>query len=164
MRLELDWYMNRQAIHSKSDSASRPRSRPKAKTTDEFVSLVDTRALLAGSAADRKLRLEAGDMVTTDEAAALAGASRVTVNAWIAKGRAIGLTQTKRGFRLPRWQFDQPLWELIPALASALGTSEGWALLAFLETPHGALDGKTPRQVIEQGQGDKVVELAKRDT
>ena len=103
-------------------------------------------------------------MVTTDEAAVLAGASRVTVNAWIDKGRAIGLTQTKRGFRLPKWQFDQPLWELIPALSAALGTKEGWALLAFLETPHGALDGKTPRQVIEQGRGDKVIELAKRDT
>lgn len=125
--------------------------------------MADTRAILAGSAADRKLRLEAGDMVTTDEAAALAGASRVTVNAWIVKGRAIGLTQTKRGFRLPKWQFDQPLWDLIPALVGALQTREGWALLAFLETPHGALDGKTPRQAIEQGHGDKVIQLAKRD-
>ncbi len=152
-----------QTVRSEPGLPTRATGRPKAKATEDFVSLADTRAILAGSAADRKLRLEAGDMVTTDEAAALAGASRVTVNAWIVKGRAIGLTQTKRGFRLPRWQFDQPLWDLIPALVGALQTREGWALLAFLETPHGALDGKTPRQAIEQGHGDKVIQLAKRD-
>lgn len=101
-------------------------------------------------------------MMSTDEAAELTGTTRVTVNAWIAKGRAIGLTQAKRGYRMPRWQFDSPLWDLIPKLSKALGTAEGWALLAFLEAPSGGLDGATPRQGIERGEGARVIELAAR--
>lgn len=119
-----------------------------------------TQSLLAGSLAARTERLQAGDMLTTEEAAELAGTSRVTINAWIAKGRAIGLTQTRRGFRLPRWQFEPALWEVLPRLARALGTTEGWTLLAFLEMPLGALRGRTPREAIEQGDGARVVELA----
>lgn len=99
-------------------------------------------------------------MVNTDEAAALASTTRVTINAWIAKGRAIGLTQTRRGFRLPTWQFEPLLWEALPALTKALGTTEGWALLTFLETPLGGLQGMTPRQAIEQGKAARVIELA----
>lgn len=123
----------------------------------------DVRALLAGSLAARQQRLGAADMISTDEAAQLAQTSRVTVNAWIAKGRAIGLTQTKRGFRLPRWQFEPSVWDVLPRLSAALGTTEGWALLAFLESPHGALNGITPRQAIEQGQPDKVIQIAEHE-
>lgn len=125
-----------------------------------YVSLEETRSLLGSSLASRNARLAADDMVSTDEAAELANTSRVTVNAWIAKGRCIGLSQTKRGFRLPRWQFEPRVWPLVPQLAAALGTTEGWALLAYLETPHGALGGVTPRAAIEQGQGKRVLDIA----
>jgi hypothetical protein len=99
-------------------------------------------------------------MVSTDEAAKIADTSRVTVNAWIAKGRAIGLTQVKRGYRLPRWQFEPRMWDAIPRLSAALGAHDGWTLLAFLETPLGALDGVTPRAAIEQGKLERVVSVA----
>lgn len=99
-------------------------------------------------------------MVTTEEAAELASTTRVTINAWISKGRAIGLTQTRRGYRLPKWQFEPAMWEAIPELCKALDTIEGWAMLAFLETPLGGLKGKTPRQAIEQGNTARVLELA----
>jgi hypothetical protein len=99
-------------------------------------------------------------MLSTDEAAMLAGTTRVTVNAWIDKGRCIGLTQTKRGFRVPKWQFEPSIWPIVPKLSLALGTNDGWAMLAFLETPHGALDGATPRAAIEQGRGTRVLDIA----
>lgn len=99
-------------------------------------------------------------MVTTDQAAALASTTRATMNAWIARGRAIGLTQSRRGFKLPKWQFEPAIWDTIPALAKALDTNEGWALLSFLETPLGGLQGRTPREAIEQGDVARVIELA----
>lgn len=133
--------------------------RPATRASD-YLSTAETRALLAGSLASRQQRLEAGDMVSTDEAAQLVGTNRVTVNAWIAKGRAIGLTQPKRGYRVPRWQFEPRLWDALPRLSAALGTREGWALLAFLESPHGGLGGLAPRQAIEQGQAERVIALA----
>ncbi len=123
----------------------------------------EVRALLANSLAARQERLGAADMISTDEAAQLVQTTRVTINAWIAKGRAVGLTQTKRGFRMPRWQFEPPMWDALPRLSKALGTTEGWALLSFLESPHGALNGISPRQAIEQGLSDKVIRIAEHE-
>lgn len=120
----------------------------------------EVRALLANSLAARQERLGSADMISTDEAAQLVQTTRVTINSWISKGRAIGLTQTKRGFRMPSWQFEPPMWDALPRLSSALGTTEGWALLSFLESPHGALNGISPRQAIEQGLSDRVIKIA----
>jgi excisionase family DNA binding protein len=151
---------------SSTSSDSRVRTNAKSRrpvlSSNDFASPSETRALLAGSLRARQKRLDAGDMISTEEAAELTGTTRVTVNAWIAKGRAIGLTQAKRGYRLPRWQFDRPMWDALPRLSSALGTAEGWALLAFLEAPLGGLDAATPREAIERGDGERVVELASR--
>ena len=126
----------------------------------DYVSTAETRALLANSLTSRMQRLRGEDLISTDEAAELVGTTRVTVNAWIAKGQAIGLTQTKRGFRMPRWQFEPRMWASLPALSAALGTRDGWALLAFLESPHGGLNGLTPRQAIERGEVERVMEIA----
>lgn len=119
--------------------------------------------MLQASLSVRHARLNAGDMLTTDEAAALVGTSRVTINAWIKKGRAIGLSQTTRGFKLPKWQFEPAMWAALPNIAVALGCTEGWAILSFLETPSGALGGLSPRAAIEQGQTDRVLALAAAD-
>ncbi|MPN20227.1 hypothetical protein SDC9_167605 [bioreactor metagenome] len=153
-----------------STSTSTPTKRPHTTNTQSpvaqgspYVSAAQTKAMMAGSLAARMARLDTDDMLSTDQAAELVGTTRVTINAWIAKGRAIGLTQTRRGFKLPGWQFEPLMWDAVPLLAKALGTQEGWAILTFLETPLGALSGKTPRQAIEQGLTERVVELAGGD-
>ncbi len=148
-------------LSTTSASTNRHRSTDSLSHASPYVSASQTQALLAGSLAARMVRLDANDMLSTDQAADLVGTTRVTINAWIAKGRAIGLTQTRRGFKLPSWQFEPALWEAIPQLSKALGTPEGWALLTFLETPAGALGGLSPRQAIEQGHSAQVVELAR---
>jgi hypothetical protein len=147
-----------------SSSASRPRNaRVRSPSCDDYVSLEETRALLSASRAARKARLAAEDMVSTAMAAKLVNTSRVTIDAWIIEGRCIGLSQNRCSFRLPRWQFAPKLWPLIPKLCAALGTTEGWALLAFLESPHGALGGITPRAAIEQGHGTRVLAIAEHE-
>jgi hypothetical protein len=99
-------------------------------------------------------------MVSSDEAATIAGTNRETINSWIRAGRCIGLDRTVRGWRLPRWQFEPAILKHLPAIARALGTTEGWALLLFFETPHEALDGRTPRMALEQGEAERVIDLA----
>ena len=150
------------AVHApRTPASARPVRKAKAPSSEsDYLSVAQTQALLVDSLAARIARLAAGDMVSTDEAAALAGASRVTVNAWIDRGRCIGLAQTKRGFRVPAWQFEPAFWPAVLLLAQALGTTDGWALLSFLETPLGALEGRTPRSAIEQGQLQWVLEVA----
>lgn len=139
------------------------KTRPSNRQPPSYVPAAEVRSLLANSLAARQQRLGAADMISTDEAAQLVQTTRVTINAWIAKGRAIGLTQTKRGFRMPRWQFEPSVWAALSKLSAALGTAEGWALLSFLESPHGGLNGMTPRQAIEQGQMDKVIRIAEHE-
>lgn len=146
---------------STSTTRHRTNSAPSAVVPPSpYASAAQTKALLAGGVAARKARLDANDMLSMDIAADLVVTTPVTINAWIAKGRAIGLTQPRRGFKLPSWQFEPALWDAVPKLSKALRTTEGWALLAFLETPSGALGGLTPRQAIEQGHLARVVEVA----
>lgn len=154
--------MKTESLHLPSDSRV-GNTRTAGPGHADYVSLEETRALLGNSLAARNSRLAADDMVSTDEAAEITNTSRVTVNAWIAKGRCIGLSQTKRGFRLPRWQFEPRVWPLVAKLAAALDTTEGWTLLAFLETPHGALGGATPRAAIERGDGERVLDIARQE-
>ncbi len=144
-------------------SRATARTHPTNGQQTDYVPASEVRSLLANSLAARQERLGAADMISTDEAAQLVQTTRVTINAWIAKGRAIGLTQTKRGFRMPRWQFEPSMWDALPRLSAGLGTTEGWALLSFLESPHGGLNGITPRQAIEQGQADKVIKIAEHE-
>lgn len=153
-------------LKSSGVTVARTSVRPSRRNVDadsSYATLTETRELIAGSLAARNARLAAQDMVSTDEAANLAGTSRVTINAWIDKGRCIGLTQTKRGYRVPVWQFEPQVWEMIPKLSAALGTTDGWTLLNFLEAPNGALGGNTPRVAIEQGHGDRVLALASHE-
>ena len=125
-----------------------------------YLSARETDALLKTSRPFKIARLAADDMVSTDGAAALAGTSRVTINAWIKHGRCIGLTRTTRGYRLPAWQFEPAIWDTLPELSRALGTTDGWRLLTFLETPSGALGGIAPRAALEQGLGERVLAIA----
>lgn len=119
-----------------------------------------TAQLLARSQAWRAARLNQPDMLGTDDAAALAGTTRETINRWIGSGRCIALARPVRGYRLPRWQFEPSIHPHLAAIARALGTNEGWALLLFMETAHEALDGRTPRVALEQGEAARVIDLA----
>lgn len=120
-----------------------------------------TAALLRSGAAYRRERMDAADMVTTEDAAQLAGTTRVTINAWIKSGRCIGISYLRRGFKLPRWQFEPSIFEAIRPIAHTLGSSDGWQLLSFLETPSQSLDGLTPRAALEQGlPSERILALA----
>jgi hypothetical protein len=126
-----------------------------------YGTVAQTAAVLRSGAQYRRERMDAADMITTDEAAALAGTTRVTINAWIKSGRCIGVSHLRRGFKLPRWQFEPAIWAALQPVAKQLGTSDGWQVLAFLESPATALDGQTPRAALEQGTPlDRIVALA----
>ena len=126
-----------------------------------YSTAAQTVAVLRSGAQYRRERMEAADMITTDEAATLAGTTRVTINAWIKSGRCIGVSHLRRGFKLPRWQFEPAIWPALQPVAKQLGTPDGWQLLAFLESPATALDGQTPRAALEQGSRlDRIVALA----
>lgn len=126
-----------------------------------YATAAQTAAVVRSGAQYRRERMDAADMLSTDEAAALAGTSRVTINAWIKSGRCVGVAHLRRGFKLPRWQFEPAIWPALQPVAKQLGTADGWQLLAFLESAAMALDGKTPRAALEQGVAlERILALA----
>jgi hypothetical protein len=58
--------------------------------SDPHASAAQSASLLRSGTQYRRDRMEAADMITTDDAAHLAGTTRVTINAWIKAGRCIG--------------------------------------------------------------------------
>lgn len=142
-------------------SAGRPNHSPRPRSVESpYVRVGESQALLVSGRFVRDQRLAAEDMVSPDEAARLAGTTRAAINAWIDQGRCIGFPHARGGYRVPVWQFEPLMWDALSRLSAVLGATDGWALLTFLETPLGALQGSTPRAAIERGQVERVLELA----
>ena len=99
-------------------------------------------------------------MAGRDEAADLLGVTLEVIESQVASGTLLGLRHPRLGLRLPRWQFAEPIRSAIPRLFLRLGTTEPWALLSWLDTPLESLDGRTPRVAVEQGELERVVDLA----
>ena len=130
-------------------------------TSDPYGSEAQTTELLRRGAVYRQQRISATDMVTTNEAAELSGTSRLRVISCIKSGRCIGVRHLSRGFKVPKWQFEPFAFPAIQEISHALGTTDGWKMLSFLETPHEALHGLTPRIAMEQGVPyARIVDLA----
>lgn len=128
---------------------------------DAYATETQTDSLLKRGADYRRKRLASSDMLSTDEAAELVGSSRVSINLWIKKGKCIGLTQIRRGYKLPRWQFEPMIFPVIKLVSDALQTRDGWQLLAFFESAHPALGDLPPRLALERGtNSQRIVELA----
>jgi len=126
-----------------------------------YASAAQSASVLKAGLKYRRERIEASDMIAADEAAQLIGTSRVTINAMLEAGCCIGVSNLRRGFRLPRWQFEPEIWPVLQLLAKNLDTTDGWQLLSFLESPSEGLDGKTPRSALEQGVSvERILALA----
>ena len=101
---------------------------------DPYATAAQSAAVLRSGAEFRKNRMAAADMLTTDEAAELAGVSRVTINAWIKQNRCIGIANLRRGFKLPKWQFEPQVFELIQPLLKRWALRIAGACLHSLKT------------------------------
>jgi hypothetical protein len=102
------------------------------------------------------------DMVGIDDAARLAGIASAKLQRMATRKhpRVIAIDHTTLGLRFPRWQFDAQLWPVVQKLGVEL-QGDGLEMLGWLETPLGALGGRTPRAALEQGElADRVLELA----
>ena len=151
-------------VNSLNNLSARFKADAKDKTAgkaDPYATAAQSVAVLRSGLEFRKNRIAAADMLTTEEAAELTGVSRVTINAWIKQNRCIGIANLRRGFKLPKWQFEPQVFELIQPLFEVLGTTDSWSVLAFLENSQEALDRRTPLVALEQGESaERILQLA----
>ncbi|SHN13592.1 HAD domain-containing protein [Rhizobacter sp. OV335] len=102
------------------------------------------------------------DMAGPEEAAALARMTTAQLRrfATMRTPRVIALRHSVLGLRYPRWQFEPAARHVVEQLARAL-QGNGPAMLAWLETPLGALEGRAPRSALEQGESvQRILALA----
>ena len=154
---------NRELRDAKKDATRQwgPKARPA--TMSDYAPAFATRAHLPLARPQMRTGLQAADMATVKEACGLAGLTADAIRQRVANGNILGLKGAGFGLRLPRWQFSEPMSSAIPRIVSGLGTQEPWSVLAFLESPHGALVGRTPRVAMEQGESKRVVALAESE-
>lgn len=105
--------------------------------------------------------LQASDMLSADQFAAVIGATRETVHQKRRRGEVLGLEGAKRGVRFPEWQIgaDGRLLAGLPRLIEALG-KHPWAVHRFLLQQHPELDGQSALEALRRGRVDDVLATA----
>ena len=107
----------------------------------------------AAASAMAKPATKRDDLVDLNEASRLSGSTASRLVAWARAKypRVVAIEDTAEEFLFPYWQFDPMVWAVVPDLAKELGAG-GWTTMLWLQTPLGALSGRSPRQALEQGE------------
>ncbi len=136
-------------------------STDKSRSSACYASAAQSADLLRAGDKYWRDRMNAADMLSVEEAAEVAGTSRNEIEAWIKSHRCIAVFNRSRQYKLPRWQFEPNVWNVLQPLTSALCATDGWQVLVFLETRALALGGETPRAALEQGvNAQRILALA----
>lgn len=139
------------------DNSLTDRNRPSAC----YASAAQSAGRLRAGDMYRHDRMDAADMLSVEEAAEVADTTPSEIEGWIKSHRCIAVFNRYRRYKLPRWQFEPNLWNVLQSLASALCTTDSWQVLVFLETRALVLGGQTPRAALEQGvEAHRILALA----
>jgi hypothetical protein len=119
-------------------------------------------AKLRGVEQMKQLIEAGGSVLRASEVADLLGLTRQAVDKRRTQNRLIGLTQGRRGYAYPRFQFAESralagLEDVLGALPDADPTGQ----LIFFVNPNDFLDGETPADALRQGRIDEVVRAAR---
>ena len=118
-------------------------------------------ARLRGAARQQSLLKANGGVLSGEEAAELLGISRQAVDKRRRNGQLIGLTQGRRGYAYPAWQFDAGRTvSNLDTVLDALKDHDSWMQFAFFVNPNDLLRGKTPLEQLRSGEIEAVLQAA----
>jgi hypothetical protein len=103
----------------------------------------------------------AGGALTSEQVAEVLGISRQAVDKRRSSSQLLALTQGKRGYSYPSFQFDDG--KTIPGLEEVLGKLkplDPWMQMVFFTNPHERLGGKTPMERLLKGSIEDVKSIA----
>jgi hypothetical protein len=118
-------------------------------------------ARLRGAQRQQKMLEESGGALNGAEVAEILNISRQAVDKRRRQGQLIGLTQGRRGYAFPVWQFEGG--KTIPNLEDVLDSLRGhdpWMQFAFFINPNDRLEGKTPLDRLRAGELEPVLRAA----
>ncbi len=102
-----------------------------------------------------------GGALSAEQAAQWLGISRQAVDKRRRRGLLIGLTQGRRGYAYPVWQFEAG--RTLPHLEKVLEALSGhdpWMQMTFFLNGNDRLDGQRPLDALRQGQLEPVLQAA----
>src|ERR1700739_2929462 len=116
---------------------------------------------LRGVEQQQRLLRESGGALSGEEVAKMLGISRQGVDKRRRQGHLIGLTQGRRGYAYPAWQFEggRTITNLETAL-DAVHDHDPWMQLAFFVNPNDGLNGKSPLESLRSGKLEPVLRAA----
>jgi len=118
-------------------------------------------AKLRGVEAQQDLLKAGGGVLSAEETAQLLGISRQAVDKRRRQGQLLGLTQGRRGYAYPAWQFDKGRTTAnLEKVLEALQSHDPWMQLAFFLNPNDRLDGASPVDALRGGEVEKVISAA----
>lgn len=128
----------------------------------KILDLEEGRQRLARYATFTKLEDWAGEVAGASRIEQLLGVKRSTLGSWYQQGAIVGLLRGRRKLAYPVDQFmdARPLEGLDQLLTLAPDARSAWL---WARQPHGALDGRTPLQLLRGGGKSQVIAVAKQD-
>jgi hypothetical protein len=129
---------------------------PETSETDPLV-----RAKLRGIEARKRILEKLGGTLSAEHVSKLIGISRQAVDKRRSQNQLIGLTQGKRGYAYPAFQFENgKTLEGLKEVLDALSAHDPWMQSIFFANGNDRLKGRTPLEALRQGEIDAVVRAA----
>jgi biotin operon repressor len=118
-------------------------------------------ARLRGVKRQQSLVEESGRVLRAQQVAEILGISRQAVDKRRRQSQLIGLTQGRRGYAYPAWQFEngRTIADLELVLAR-LRDHDPWMKLTFFINPNDRLNGASPLQTLRSGKTESVLQAA----
>ncbi|QTQ37543.1 Uncharacterized protein ToN1_34250 [Aromatoleum petrolei] len=119
------------------------------------------RALLAGGLQEQKEVLQLPEMLTLPQASARSGIPLRTLTHMRQNGRLLALSRSgaQKGFRLPAWQFDAAVLDVIADVIEAFGPDRAWQAYDFLTHREPLLADKVPLEELRLGHREAVLRI-----
>lgn len=109
----------------------------------------------------RSMLKESGGVLSGAQVARILDISRQAVDKRRKQGQLIGLTQGKRGYAYPAWQFEGgKMLAHLTKLLDALRTHDAWMQLAFFINGNDRLNGRSPLELLRAGELEPVLRAA----
>lgn len=116
-------------------------------------------AKMRGQAAKLDILDQVGPMLRLQEAAELLGVTKQAVHKRLQSQSLFGIKYQEE-LRIPAWQIRDA--EVVPGIAGVLKSLDttDWGKLLFLHTENMQLQGRKPKDLILEGKGESVAQLA----
>jgi hypothetical protein len=119
------------------------------------------RAKLRGIEHRKRILEKLGGTLSAEQVSELIGISRQAVDRRRSQNQLIGLTQGKRGYAYPAFQFEEgKTLDGLKEVLDALSGHDPWMQSIFFANANDRLTGRTPLDALRQGKTEAVVRAA----